>query len=255
MYYQVAIFRTPNGCGWGVKTMELIEKHQLVTEYVGEAITQEEAEERGKVYDSCGQTYLFDLDFNEGECLYTLDAKKYGNISHFINHSVRMLPVVSFGRDPFNQISGNFGPKLNGAVRSNQKSFEKMGPPFEVDHFFQLDRLEFWLNGSRPLISTSMAIYHFINYSVRMLSVESFDTNKYIVLYSPYILCNNEDILLQIFGFCAIFSICFPLLLTSTSYPYIKSALPIMFFLFLSRTPRSFLQTCFSRVLVIICKE
>lgn len=88
---QVAIFRTPNGCGWGVKTMELIEKNQLVTEYVGEAITQEEAEERGKIYDSCGQTYLFDLDFNEGECLYTLDAKKYGNISHFINHSVRVF--------------------------------------------------------------------------------------------------------------------------------------------------------------------
>ncbi|KAJ7326062.1 hypothetical protein OS493_028318 [Desmophyllum pertusum] len=83
----VAIFRTPNGCGWGVKTMELIEKSQLVTEYIGEAITQEEAEKRGKVYDSCGQTYLFDLDFNDGECLYTLDAKKYGNISHFINHS------------------------------------------------------------------------------------------------------------------------------------------------------------------------
>ncbi|WP_459806261.1 SET domain-containing protein-lysine N-methyltransferase, partial [Herbidospora sp. RD11066] len=30
---------------------------------------------------------MFDLDFNDGECLYTLDAKKYGNISHFINHS------------------------------------------------------------------------------------------------------------------------------------------------------------------------
>lgn len=83
---KVAIFRTPDR-GWGVKTMERIEKNQLVTEYVGEAITQEEAEERGKVYDSRGQTYLFDLDFNEGECLYTLDAKKYGNISHFINHS------------------------------------------------------------------------------------------------------------------------------------------------------------------------
>lgn len=68
--------------------MEHIEKNQMVTEYVGEAITQEEAEERGKVYDSRGQTYLFDLDFNDGECLYTLDAKKYGNISHFINHSV-----------------------------------------------------------------------------------------------------------------------------------------------------------------------
>ena len=81
--------------------METIEKHQLVTEYVGEAITQEEAEERGKVYDSCGQTYLFDLDFNEGECLYTLDAKKYGNISHFINHSVRMLSVESFDTNKF----------------------------------------------------------------------------------------------------------------------------------------------------------
>ena len=148
MYYQVAIFRTPNGCGWGVKTMELIEKHQLVTEYVGEAITQEEAEERGKVYDSCGQTYLFDLDFNEGECLYTLDAKKYGNISHFINHSVRKLPMVSFGRDPFNQNFRKFWSKT-----------QWIGSVQQVDHFSRLDRLEFWLNGSPPLISTSMAIY------------------------------------------------------------------------------------------------
>lgn len=102
---QVAIFRTPNGCGWGVKTMEPIEKNQLVTEYVGEAITQEEAEDRGRVYDSCGQTYLFDLDFNEGECLYTLDAKKYGNISHFINHSVRGLSEIYFLKFYFIKLS------------------------------------------------------------------------------------------------------------------------------------------------------
>ena len=44
----------------------------------------------------------------------------------------------------------NFGPKLNGSVRSNRKSFEKTGPPFEVVLFSRLDRLEFWLNGSRP---------------------------------------------------------------------------------------------------------
>ena len=49
------------------------------------------------------------------------------------------------------KISGNFGPKLNGSVLSNQKSFEKTGPPFEVDQFSRSDRLEFWLNGSRPL--------------------------------------------------------------------------------------------------------
>ena len=38
------------------------------------------------------------------------------------------------------KISGNFGLKLNGSVRSNRKSFEKIGPPFEVDHFSRLDR-------------------------------------------------------------------------------------------------------------------
>ena len=49
------------------------------------------------------------------------------------------------------KISGNFGPKLNGSVWSNQKSFEKMVPPFEVDHFSRSDQLEFWLNGLHPL--------------------------------------------------------------------------------------------------------
>ena len=51
------------------------------------------------------------------------------------------------------KISENFGPKLNGSVRSNRKSFEKTGPSFEVDHFSRSDRLEFWLNGSRPLLA------------------------------------------------------------------------------------------------------
>lgn len=47
------------------------------------------AEVRGKSYDREGLTYLFDLDLNEsnGDCLYTIDAAKYGNISHFFNHS------------------------------------------------------------------------------------------------------------------------------------------------------------------------
>ena len=50
------------------------------------------------------------------------------------------------------RISGNFGPKLNASVRSNRKSFEITGPPFEVDHFFRSDRSEFWMNGSRPVM-------------------------------------------------------------------------------------------------------
>ena len=44
------------------------------------------------------------------------------------------------GCDHSTKISGNFGLKLNGSVQSNRKSFEKSGPPFEVDHFSWLDR-------------------------------------------------------------------------------------------------------------------
>jgi len=86
--HKLAIFRTDNGCGWGVKALENIKSGSFVVEYVGEVITSEQAEERGKKYDAEGRTYLFDLDFNLGdENLYTVDAAFYGNLSHFINHS------------------------------------------------------------------------------------------------------------------------------------------------------------------------
>ena len=73
------------------------------------------------------------------------------------------------------KISGNFGPKLNGSVRSNRKSFEKTGPPFEVVLFSRSDRSEFWLNGSRPELSHSklvnriIKITHAHNLHVKML--------------------------------------------------------------------------------------
>ncbi|KAL5015146.1 hypothetical protein ScPMuIL_009416 [Solemya velum] len=56
-------------------------------EYVGEVITNEEAERRGMEYDATGRTYLFDLDYNDGDCPFTVDACNYGNVSHFVNHS------------------------------------------------------------------------------------------------------------------------------------------------------------------------
>ena len=84
----LCVFRTRNHCGWGVKAMEAIQKGSFVCEYVGEVIKSEEAEKRGKGYDAEGRTYLFDLDYNDGEHYpYTVDAAMYGNISHFINHS------------------------------------------------------------------------------------------------------------------------------------------------------------------------
>ena len=68
--------------------MDFIHANQFVTEYVGEILTSEDAETRGQKYDKMGQTYLFDLDYNEGDCLYTIDAYRHGNVAHFINHSV-----------------------------------------------------------------------------------------------------------------------------------------------------------------------
>ena len=58
---------------------------------------------------------------------------------------------VFLGATHSTKISGNFGLKLNGSVRSNRKSFENTGPPFEVDLFSRSDRSDRWLNGSRPL--------------------------------------------------------------------------------------------------------
>ena len=92
--------------------------HFLWFRYVGEMITSDEAEERGKKYDAEGRfenslesmkffvssfglnngtsfarTYLFDLDFNRGDQnLYTVDAAFYGNLSHFINH--RFIQII-----------------------------------------------------------------------------------------------------------------------------------------------------------------
>lgn len=59
-------------------------------------ITSEEAERRGQIYDRQGATYLFDLDYVED--VYTVDAAYYGNISHFVNHSVG-TPQAGGGRE------------------------------------------------------------------------------------------------------------------------------------------------------------
>lgn len=82
----LCIFKTEQR-GWGVRTQRPIAKGQYICEYVGEIISHEETERRGKEYDAVGRTYLFDLDFNEKDNPYTVDAAKYGNVSRFINHS------------------------------------------------------------------------------------------------------------------------------------------------------------------------
>nr|XP_057907778.1 histone-lysine N-methyltransferase SUV39H1-A [Doryrhamphus excisus] len=81
----LCIFKTDNGRGWGIRTLQHIRKNTFVMEYVGEIITTDEAEKRGHIYDRQGSTYLFDLDYVED--VYTVDAAHQGNVSHFVNHS------------------------------------------------------------------------------------------------------------------------------------------------------------------------
>ena len=89
------------------------------------------------------------------------------------------------------KISGNFGPKLNGSVRSNRKSFENTGPPFEVDHFSRSDRLEFWLNGrARNLSTHNLQVKYIIkidrNQSQERTSIMLYPVMKILQLYFGY---------------------------------------------------------------------
>ena len=110
-----------DGRGWGVLAKQVIPKGTFVSQYVGEIITNQEASKRYKKYASTGahqMMYLFDLDYNYEnglECDFTIDAFKYGNISHFINHScepnLTVRPVLVNNLDPRMHLIALFAAK------------------------------------------------------------------------------------------------------------------------------------------------
>ncbi|XP_051492405.1 histone-lysine N-methyltransferase EHMT1 isoform X3 [Apus apus] len=87
---RLQLYRTQK-MGWGVRTMQDIPLGTFVCEYVGELISDSEADVRED------DSYLFDLDNKEGEA-YCIDARFYGNISRFINHlcEPNLIPVRVF---------------------------------------------------------------------------------------------------------------------------------------------------------------
>lgn len=70
--------------GWGAFANQNIPNGTFVAEYLGELLTQ-------KLCLGRDTSYMLDMDFYsdkiENECMLTIDAKKYGNVSRFFNHS------------------------------------------------------------------------------------------------------------------------------------------------------------------------
>ncbi|XP_068020242.1 histone-lysine N-methyltransferase EHMT1 isoform X7 [Melanerpes formicivorus] len=87
---RLQLYRTQR-MGWGVRTTQDIPLGTFVCEYVGELISDSEADVREE------DSYLFDLDNKDGE-VYCIDARFYGNISRFINHlcEPNLIPVRVF---------------------------------------------------------------------------------------------------------------------------------------------------------------
>ncbi|MBN3275930.1 EHMT1 methyltransferase, partial [Polyodon spathula] len=87
---RLQLFRTRRS-GWGVRALQDVPDGTFVCEYVGEIISDSEADVRED------DSYLFDLDNKVGR-VYCIDASFYGNISRFINHMCEpnIFPVRVF---------------------------------------------------------------------------------------------------------------------------------------------------------------
>ncbi|KAL4219441.1 Histone-lysine N-methyltransferase ehmt1 [Mactra antiquata] len=87
---RLQVFKTV-GRGWGCKTLVDIQRGTFICEYIGEHISDSEADRRED------DSYLFDLDNRDGET-YCIDARKYGNVARFINHlcEPNLTPVKVF---------------------------------------------------------------------------------------------------------------------------------------------------------------
>jgi histone-lysine N-methyltransferase EZH2 len=68
--------------GYGAFALEPIEKDELVYEYTGALITDDEAERRGLLYDMTNMSFLFNVNKE-----YVVDAMRRGNKSKFANHN------------------------------------------------------------------------------------------------------------------------------------------------------------------------
>ncbi|KAK2873531.1 hypothetical protein FQN49_002289 [Arthroderma sp. PD_2] len=80
--------------GFGIRSLNFIQKGQFIDTYVGELIKTSISDQREEAFDTDKHaSYLFSLDYYYGSDEYdeskacVIDGRKYGSITRFINHS------------------------------------------------------------------------------------------------------------------------------------------------------------------------
>ncbi|XP_077592922.1 histone-lysine N-methyltransferase EHMT1-like isoform X1 [Stigmatopora nigra] len=124
---RLELFRTLKK-GWGVRTLQDIPQGTFVCEYVGEIITDAEAEMRQN------DSYLFSLDDKQPQDPYCIDARFYGNISRFLNH---MCDPNLFACRVFTTHQDLRFPHIAFFASENIKAGEELGFNYG-DHFWEV---------------------------------------------------------------------------------------------------------------------
>ncbi|WCJ38202.1 Histone-lysine N-methyltransferase SUVR4 [Euphorbia peplus] len=94
--HKLQVFFTPEGKGWGLRTLEKLPKGTFICEYVGEILTNKELHERNMqktrstndrpTHPVVLDAYWFLKGVLKDEEALCLDATFYGNVARFINH-------------------------------------------------------------------------------------------------------------------------------------------------------------------------
>ncbi|MED6276536.1 hypothetical protein CHARACLAT_003975 [Characodon lateralis] len=123
---RLQVFRTSKK-GWGVRALQDIPQGSFVCEYVGEIISEAEADVRQN------DAYLFSLD-DKPEDQYCIDARFYGNISRFLNH---MCEPNLFACRVFTTHQDLRFPHIAFFASENIKAGEELGFNYG-DHFWEV---------------------------------------------------------------------------------------------------------------------
>ncbi|XP_010494395.1 PREDICTED: probable inactive histone-lysine N-methyltransferase SUVR2 isoform X2 [Camelina sativa] len=89
IHNKLQVFFTPNGRGWGLRTLEKLPKGAFICEFAGEILTVPELFQRNSERRTSPvilDAYWGSEDISGADKALCLDVMHYGNISRFINH-------------------------------------------------------------------------------------------------------------------------------------------------------------------------